>query len=317
MLEHDPEIHPKLKKIAKNTLPLFEKAMQSNLRRTLGEEDPEEFYQTAVESLKGCVNATRAQGRYLQTVFPDQMKHIRTAIDNVGRDINTMTPIIAEMRKRKARIAEVQAAYERLVAVIGDLAGAEKRYPMEEKHIKELEVDIEGHRKTILDLEASAGYQEVLQIRAEIHRLGDERGKVQADLHALESVILHVFEKGEKIAMRSHDIPSSKLLQKVTHYVPSSGEKEHEEFLDAIRSSVPVVMKMVNEGTIVLKNKEEKMIFSDPTRYVGEMQVLISRQEALEASIRTHEERFHTHPLCRERDRLDQECRDFSGNPRA
>jgi hypothetical protein len=128
-LEHDPEIHPKLKKIAKNTLPLFEKAMQSNLKRALGEEDPEEFYQTAVEILKGCVNATRAQGRYLQTVFPDQMKHIRTAIDQVGRDINTMTPIIAEIRKRKARIAEVQAVYDRLVAVIGDLAGAEKRYP--------------------------------------------------------------------------------------------------------------------------------------------------------------------------------------------
>ncbi len=309
-LEHDPAIHPKLKKIAKNTLPLFEKAMQSNLRRAFGE-DPEEFYQTAVESLKGCVNATRAQGRYLQTVFPSQMKQIRTAIDLVGRYINAMTPVIGETRKRKARISEVKAVHERLVALIKDLSGAETCFPHEGQRIKELEAEIETHRSTIRDLEASAGYREVLQIREEAHRLGDERGKVQADLHTLESVILHVFDKGEKIATRSHDIPSSKLLQKVTHYVPSSGEGERKEFVAAIKAGIPVVMKMVNEGAISLKNKEEKMIFSDPARYVGEIRAHLSRSDALEAAIRTEEERFRMHQLCRERDRLDQECRDL------
>jgi len=309
-LEHDPTIHPKLKKIAKNTLPLFEKAMQSNLRRVFSE-DPEEFYQTAVESLKGCVNATRAQGRYLQTVFPSQMKQIRTAIDLVGRDINAMTPVIGETRKRKARISEVKAVHERLVVLIGDLSGAEMRFPLKGQRIKELEAELEKHRNTICDLEASTGYKEILQIKEEAHRLGDEQRKVQADLHILESVILHVFDKGEKIAMRSHDTHSLKLLQKVTHYVASSGKGEREEFMAAVADDIPVVMKMVSEGSIILKNKEEKMIFSDPERYVGEIRAYLSRNDALEAEIRTEEERFLMHPLSRERDRLDEECRDL------
>jgi hypothetical protein len=41
------------------------------------------------------------------------------------------------------------------------------------------------------------------------------------------------------------------------------------------------------------------------------MRAHLSRQEALEAAIRTLEERFLMHPLCREMDRLDQECRDL------
>ena len=49
--EHDPEIHPKLKSIAKNSLPLFVKAMNSSLVRELPE-DIENFYPAAVESLK-------------------------------------------------------------------------------------------------------------------------------------------------------------------------------------------------------------------------------------------------------------------------
>jgi hypothetical protein len=113
---------------------------------------------------------------------------------------------------------------------------------------------------------------------------------------------------------RSHDTPSLKLLQKVTRCDPPSGEKEREEFLGAIGSGVPVVMKMVNEVTIVLKNKEEKMVFSDPAHHIGEMRALLSHQETLEASIRTLEERFLMHPLCREKDRLDKDYRDLCEN---
>ena len=53
------------------------------------------------------------------------------------------------------------------------------------------------------------------------------------------------------------------------------------------------------------------MIFSDPELYVGEIRAYISRIDALEAEIRTKEERFLMHPLSRERDRLDKDCRDL------
>ncbi len=75
--EHDPAIHPKLKSIAKNSLPLFVKAMNASLSRELPA-DIEEFYAAAVECVKGCLNSTRGQGRYLQVVFPEEMKAVKT-----------------------------------------------------------------------------------------------------------------------------------------------------------------------------------------------------------------------------------------------
>ena len=67
--EHDPAIHPKLKSIAKNSLPLFVKAMNASLSKDLPD-DIEGFYSAAVECVKGCLNSTRGQGRYLQVSIP-------------------------------------------------------------------------------------------------------------------------------------------------------------------------------------------------------------------------------------------------------
>ena len=59
--EHDPALHPKLKSIAKNSLPLFVKAMNSSLSKELPD-DIENFYTVAVESVKGCINSYPGTG---------------------------------------------------------------------------------------------------------------------------------------------------------------------------------------------------------------------------------------------------------------
>ncbi|NYT07585.1 MAG: hypothetical protein GKC05_04940, partial [Methanomicrobiales archaeon] len=71
--EREEAYHPKLEKIAKNTLPLFEKSMLSSLAKDLPS-DPGEFYTAASECLKGCVKGLAGPGRYLKGVFPDEMK---------------------------------------------------------------------------------------------------------------------------------------------------------------------------------------------------------------------------------------------------
>src|SRR5271157_4546213 len=53
--EHDSELHPKLKSIAKNSLPLFVKAMNASLAKELPE-DTEKFYAAAAECVKTCIN---------------------------------------------------------------------------------------------------------------------------------------------------------------------------------------------------------------------------------------------------------------------
>jgi len=66
--EHDPEIHPKLKAIAKNSLPQFVRAMKGSLAKELPE-DPEEFYTAAPECVKICLHTVSGQGRYLSRQY--------------------------------------------------------------------------------------------------------------------------------------------------------------------------------------------------------------------------------------------------------
>ncbi len=118
--DQDPETHPKIKSIAKNSLPLFIKAMNSSLAKELPE-DPEEFYAAAVESVKGALNTVRGQGRYLMVAFPDEMKATKTGIDAVGREINVMTKSLGRHKETTARIGAVRAAYGALGDATNDI----------------------------------------------------------------------------------------------------------------------------------------------------------------------------------------------------
>ncbi|HPX72760.1 MAG TPA: hypothetical protein PKW51_02545, partial [Methanoregulaceae archaeon] len=111
--EREEAFHPKLETIAKNTLPLFERAMFSSLSKDLPE-DPDLFYLAATESLKGCVKSLSGQGRYLRGVFPEEMKEIREMVDQIGREMNAMTPAIAEARTQREVLSAVRIDLSRL-----------------------------------------------------------------------------------------------------------------------------------------------------------------------------------------------------------
>ena len=152
--EEDPETHPKIKSIAKNSLPLFLKAMNTSLAKELPE-DPGEFYTTAVESVKGALNAVRGQGRYLQVAFPDEMKETKAGIDAVGREINTMTKALGRYRGTAAQIAAARAAHAALEDAQRDLDHSVKK---EERHRTRL-----------------------LEISARLSEIGQENAKLSAD----------------------------------------------------------------------------------------------------------------------------------------
>ena len=118
--EQDPQTHPKIKSIAKNSLPLFLKAMNSSLAKELPDE-PEEFYAAAVECVKGALNAVRGQGRYLMVAFPDEMKETKAGIDAIGREINVMTKSLGRFKAEMARVGAARAAYTALIDARSDL----------------------------------------------------------------------------------------------------------------------------------------------------------------------------------------------------
>jgi hypothetical protein len=109
--EHEPEIHPKLKSIAKNTLPQFIRAMNTALSRELPADDIEAFYPAIVECVKNCLNSINGPGRYLRIVFPDEMKASRAGVDAIGHEINTITAALASYRKEITAITRTRELF--------------------------------------------------------------------------------------------------------------------------------------------------------------------------------------------------------------
>ena len=107
--EHENVVHPKLEKVVEKSLPLYKKSIMSALTRQFPE-NPDDFYIAVTECLKGCVKSSAGPGRYLIGVFPEEMKSIRAAIDQVGREINSLNPVIAETRKNSEELNQDRSA---------------------------------------------------------------------------------------------------------------------------------------------------------------------------------------------------------------
>ena len=127
-IEHEGVVHPKLGNVVEKSLPLYKKTITSALTREFPE-NPDDFYIAATECLKGCLKSSAGPGRYLMGVFPEDMKAIRAAIDQIGREINAMNPVIAEARKKEEVLNRIRQLHDSYLHACEELQKAENQIP--------------------------------------------------------------------------------------------------------------------------------------------------------------------------------------------
>ena len=304
--EHDPAIHPKLKSIAKNSLPLFVKAMHASLAKELPA-DTETFYPAAVEILKNCLNSTRGQGRYLQIVFPEEMKAIRTKIDEIGREINEITQALADYRKEQTMTADIRHVYDALVDVEVDLAKAAGKDQRITNRIKEISERIRAIENEVLALPEQENVGELAGLESALRESEAMRDVSARSYAALSMTASHVFRKAEKIASRQKHPAEVAILRHMTellsdHEVPDSTDLEN-----TLRAACPIAERMILSGEIQLKNKEERAIFSDMNQFAAGICTncadLVTRNE----TCRIAREKRASHPLKVRSEALERE----------
>jgi predicted nucleic acid-binding Zn-ribbon protein len=245
--QREEAYHPKLETIAKNTLPLFERAMLSSLTKDLPDE-PEEFYHAATESLKGCIKGLSGQGRYMRSVFPEEMKAIRDMVDQIGREMNAMTPSIAEAKKNKTLLSAVRADLSRL-----ESAETEKKRGNEEITQLEQEIDRKEQeygllRESITTMKEAVDTEGLKGMREEVEALnrdfvGEERALL-ADL----AVISHIIRKGEKVLGRTMGPASAKDLEALGDTLAGSGIPAEDQLMPGLTRSLPLIESMIVSG---------------------------------------------------------------------
>jgi hypothetical protein len=304
--EQDPAIHPKLRSIAKNSLPQFVKAMNASLAKELPDE-VEEFYPAAVECLKSCMNSTRGQGRYLQAVFPEEMKMVKSGIDAIGREINEITASLGRYRKEKNLIDSALALHTALLDISADREKAEEKDKRITLRITEMTARIAAIEKELQAFPADERMAEVTMLKTALLEAENQRDAAIRTNAALSMTASHVFRKAEKIAVRQKHPSEISVMRHVMELLSDHAVPDTSDLASALAAACPVAERMIAAEEIILKNKEERAIFSDTKQFCDDICASCTGLGLREEACRVAEEKLSSHPLLVRIHSLDQE----------
>ena len=294
--EHDEELHPKLRSIAKNSLPQYIRAMNASLSRDLPD-DIDKFYPAAVECLKSCLNSTRGQGRYLHAVFPEEMKAVKAGIDAIGRDLNEITASLTRYRKEKDRIDSARALHTALLDISEDIGRAEEKDQRIVTRIGELSEKLAAREKDLAALSSDEGMSEVNALKTALKGSEDSCDAALRSSAALSMTASHVFRRAEKIAVRQKHPAEIALLRHAMELLSDHEAPQLPELSAALAGAFPIAERMIAAGEITLKNKEERAIFADTRQFCSEISSSYASLGSLEETCRAARERLESHPL--------------------
>lgn len=312
--EREAAFHPKLEKIAKNSIPQFEKALLSALNRQLPE-DPDAFYQGCSEILKGCVKGLSGPGRYLRNVLPEEMKEISLLVDSFGKEINNLTPRVAEWRKRKEGVGALRESLSRTKEMERTADELSRDIPVLGKEINDLREEVkictrekERCQRTLAE---DPGYRKLTHDAAEAEDQFIETGR---EMHSFTSTLSHVLRKAEKIAHHRASEKLSRQLNQVEILLSQDDLLPGEELHSAITAVLPVMVSMIGSGDIQLKNQEERSLFALPEKIPEALHDHLKRKaDALEKTGEM-KKRLASYPVIQTLARIDNELKSLDAS---
>jgi hypothetical protein len=309
--EYNEEIHPKLKSIAKNTLPQYTRAMDTLLSKPLAQ-DAEGFYTTATDMLKGCINSTQGQGKYLRTVFPQEMKTVWAGIGAIGREINTMTDSLGQFRKGMDHITNARKAHGALVDIQTDIEQSDEKEKRIGHRIDETRNRIGACEQELAALELDESRGALTGQQHALEALKGERDRTIRRYAALSMTASHVLHKSEKLAHKQRNSADEAVLKRAMGILSSHAVPDTTDLVKALAAACPIAVSMIDRGDISLKNKEERALFSDTAGFIGEIGTLsekytgqVKECEAAERLLCSHPVLTRSGNLKREKDQLE------------
>ncbi|MEI6293365.1 MAG: hypothetical protein WCP36_06760 [Methanomicrobiales archaeon] len=307
--ERDGVVHPKLEKVVEKSLPLYKKAIMSALNRPFPE-NPDDFYFAATECLKGCLKSSAGPGRYLMGVFPEDMKAIRAAIDQVGREINTMNPVIAEARKKGEDLNRIRQFHDSYRHACEELSDAENRYPQLTERSIALKGEIEVLNDEIRRLRHDPRMQQLDELHAEEKQLKEEHERALGEFSSSADMIVHVLKRAEKVAQKDHNMALGKKTHTLSELLLKSEIPGIPVLCQELKEVLPDIILMVRHGNISLRNKEEHYYFSDPAVLPGKLEEIFDRIESTGDQLKETRKKIEGSSFIHEKESLDRRYRE-------
>jgi hypothetical protein len=273
----DEEVHPRLRDISRKALPGFTKSMAQILSREPSG-DPETFYTAAAEILKGAIKALKGQGKYLASLYPEEMKEVRTAVRDLGREINTMTEAITHARAGRQQVKDVRESYESLVRTREEYTAASDQVREFGAALAEAEKKIREAEQGLAALKLRPDYAREQEIEERIRELDAVDGETGREIATLRTPAVHLFRKAEKVAGKAGDSAAAAAIGRVLDAYTGSLAGDEEDPVTLTEAVMPAILAMIGRGDLALKNQDEVRLFSDPDTLPAGMRRALTRQ---------------------------------------
>ncbi len=303
--EHEGVVHPKLEKVVEKSLPLYKKAIMAALNRQFPE-NPDDFYIAITECLKGCLKSSAGPGRYLIAVFPEEMKAIKAAIDQVGREINSLNPTIAEARSKGAGLNKIRQIYESYLHTCEEFRQAEDQYPFLIDRSLVLQGEIIVLSEEISRLGQDPRMKQIDELHAEGKQLKEEYERARGEFSASGTMIVHVLKRAEKVAQKDRNVALAKKIHTLAELLSKSEIPAISVLCQELNDVLPEITVMVMRGDISLKNKEEHQYFSNPALLPGKMQKIFSRIEGTDNQLAETRRKIEGSSFIKEKESMDR-----------
>ncbi|KDE56348.1 hypothetical protein [Methanoculleus sp. MH98A] len=297
--EGDGEVHPRLRDISRKALPGFTKSMAQILsREPTG--DPEAFYATAAEMLKGSLKALKGQGKYLSSVYPDEMKEVRAAVKDLGREVNTMNEPLARARDGRRQVGDVRESHASLARIREEYAAADGQVREYGAALAVAESEIHKTEEDLAALKRHPDYARKQEIEEKIRALDAVDEEAGREMATLRTTAAHVFRKAGKVAEKAGDSAAAASIDRALDAYTDDGDDP----VGPTEAAMPVVLAMIRREDLPLKNQDEVRLFSDAETLPAAMKQALEKQRDVRVKRAAEQEALAALPVVVEEQRL-------------
>jgi hypothetical protein len=276
--------HPRLKSISRSALPEFLKSVGQAIEKEPGG-DAETFYTVAADILKGCIRATRGQGKYLQAAFPEEMREFRGGLKDLGTGVNRMTEAIAAARARLDEVQKTRDVHRQLVREREEYA-ADCRHA--DEMIREIASGSEELRRIDEELGALAAgphHAAARELDLQIAALSERQEDLAREYTSIRTNAVHVLRKAEKVMEKNLDHTTAKSIRQLEDALSSQVPRDDAEITGPLTHVVPATLDAIGRREVALKSREEQHLFSDAGVLRSELVRVIALHREVSAEI--------------------------------
>lgn len=253
----------KLRQVASHALPSFVSSMDIALSRHLSDET-EQYYNETADLLKSCIKNLKGQGKYIAAVLPREMKEIRNAMDAIGKELNTMTREIGLARNKMQTIDELKTTHESLINAINEFKTRDANWKKLWTKIAQDEERLRAIEKKIAELKENSDYKDMLAIQGSLQAKIDEIDHLKDEYARIGSTAGNVLRKAIYQAERDGQNDFAHSVREIMDFMSGPACTDIDRLTILLETVEEKLQTMIDVGAVVLRNKGERLLFSNP-----------------------------------------------------